>query len=52
MIAAEDTTRADLEEAMSFAVKTLHRMPAHWTDRRAELHAKIDRLLDEWTACR
>lgn len=51
MIAAEDTTRADLEEAMSNAVDTLRRMPSHWTDRRAELHRKIDGLLDAWMDC-
>lgn len=46
----DDTTRADLEEAMVNLVHTLHRMPAHWTDRRAVLHGKLDLLLDEWLA--
>ena len=29
-------------------VKTLQRMPAHWADRRAGLHARIDVLLEDW----
>lgn len=44
----DDTTRAELEEAMANMVTTLHRMPAHWTDRRASLHAKIDAMLEDW----
>lgn len=51
MIAAEDTTKLELEEAMTNIVATLDRMPAHWTDRRAQLHMKLDDLLDKWTAC-
>lgn len=46
-----ETTRPDLEEAMANVVATLHRMPAHWTDRRAGLHAKLDDLLDQWLTC-
>ena len=46
----DDTTRAELEEAMRNVVETLHRMPAHWTDRRAKLHAKLDDLLGDWLA--
>lgn len=44
----DDSTRADLEEAMCHIVTTLHRMPAHWTDRRAALHGKLDALLEDW----
>lgn len=46
----DETTRAELEEAMANVVATLHRMPAHWTDRRASLHAKLDAMLADWEA--
>ena len=46
----DDTTRAELEEAMHNVVATLHRMPSHWTDKRARLHAKLDDLLGDWLA--
>lgn len=48
ILITDDTTRAELEEAMHNVVATLHRMPAHWTDRRAALHAKLDALLEDW----
>ena len=48
ILITDDTTRAELEEAIANVVNTLHRMPAHWTDRRAALHAKVDALLDDW----
>ena len=48
ILITDDTTRAELEEAIANVVATLHRMPAHWTDRRAALHAKVDALLDDW----
>lgn len=44
----DDTTRAELEEAMTNVVATLRRMPAHWADRRATLHAKLDDMLLDW----
>lgn len=44
----DETSRADIEEALLYVNESLHRMPAHWTDRRAVLHAKIDALLDDW----
>ncbi|WP_067428320.1 hypothetical protein [Nocardioides jensenii] len=46
----DDTTKAELEEAITNIRATLARMPSHWTDRRAGLHAKIDALLVEWQA--
>lgn len=48
ILITDDTTRAELEEAMANIVATLHRMPSHWTDRRAALHAKLDALLEDW----
>lgn len=44
----DDTPRAELEEAMHHVMASLHRMPHHWTDRRAKLHAKLDALLEDW----
>lgn len=48
IVITDETTRAELEEAMTNIVATLHRMPAHWTDRRAGLHAKLDHMLEDW----
>ena len=48
IVIKDDTSRAELEEAMANIVATLHRMPAHWTDRRASLHAKLDVMLEDW----
>lgn len=44
----DETTRAELEEAIANLNATLHRMPKHWTERRAKLHARIDALLVDW----
>lgn len=44
----DETTRAELEEAIANLNATLHRMPEHWVERRAALHAKIDALLEDW----
>ena len=48
IVVNDDTTRAELEEAMANIVATLHRMPNHWTGRRASLHTKLDALLEDW----
>jgi hypothetical protein len=44
----DDTTRAELEQAIANINATLHRMPNHWVERRAGLHEKIDALLEDW----
>ena len=44
----DDTPRSELEEAMHHVMASLHRMPLHWTERRAKLHAKLDALLEDW----
>ena len=49
-LAEPEATRADIEEALRNLTETLHRMPEHWTDRRAVLHGKIDALLTDWQA--
>lgn len=44
----DETTKAELEEAITGHNLTLSRMPAHWVDRRARLHGLIDALLLDW----
>lgn len=41
-------TKPELEEAMRNVVATLARMPAHWQDRRAGMHLKLNDLLTLW----
>ncbi len=48
VVITDDTTRAELEEAIRNLVATARRMPDHWVDKRAALHAKIDALLEDW----
>lgn len=50
MTITADTSRPDLEEAMSHVLASLRRLPSHWTDRRAALHAELDALLTEHEA--
>lgn len=47
-ITEDDVSRTEIESAIRDHVLTLKRMPAHWTDRRASIHASIDVLLDQW----
>ena len=46
--ATDATPRSELEEAMTHVMASLHRMPLHWTERRAKLHEKLNALLDDW----
>ena len=46
----DDTTADELREAITNLAATASRMPAHWTDRKAALHGRIDALLDELAA--
>ena len=48
VLVTDDTTRAELEQAIISHRETLRRMPAHWTDRRAAIHARIDAMLTDW----
>lgn len=41
-------TKTEIEEAMRNVVATLARMPAHWQDRRAGMHLKLNDLLTLW----
>lgn len=45
-----EPTRAELVEALTHHAATLKRMPAHWTERRASVHAKVNDLLDQLEA--
>lgn len=38
-------TRAELEEALTNLAHTAARLPAHWADKRAAIHLRIDELL-------
>lgn len=44
----DDTTRAELEEAIGWANQAAKRVPKHWVDHKARAHEKINALLDEW----
>lgn len=44
----DDTTRAEIESALTEHVKTLSRWPSHWVDQRTRMHARIDALLTDW----
>jgi hypothetical protein len=44
----DDTTRAEIEQALTNHVTTLRRWPSHWTSQRDRAHARIDALLTDW----
>lgn len=44
----DETTKAELEHAITEHVKTMSRWPAHWVDRRAAMHLRIDAMLCDW----
>lgn len=44
----DDTTRAEIEQALTNHVATLRRWPSHWADQRDRAHARIDALLTDW----
>lgn len=46
----DDTTPAELREAITNMARTAARCPAHWTDRKAEIHNRINALLSELEA--
>ena len=41
----ELTTPDEIREAITNLAHTASRMPAHWVERRATIHARIDELL-------
>lgn len=48
ILVTDDTTKAEIEEAITRHRAALDRMPSHWADRRAALHGRIDALLTDW----
>jgi hypothetical protein len=53
MIVVTDTsTRADIEAAIAERRVKAKRMPSHWVDRRAEVAAEVDDLVDAWLKAR
>ena len=43
----DDTPPEEIREAITNIARTGARCPAHWTDRRAKMHERINALLDE-----
>ena len=43
----DDTPPEDIREAITNIARTAARCPAHWVDRRARMHERINALLDE-----
>lgn len=50
LLITDTTPRAELEEALTHLAATASRLPRHYVDRKAAIHARIDALLDEWQA--
>jgi hypothetical protein len=50
IVVSDETTREELCEAITNMAHTASRLPAHWTDRRAKMHERINMLLDELDA--
>ena len=46
-VVTDDTTRADIEEALHHLTAAAKRLPSHYVDRRAAIHVRIDALLTE-----
>lgn len=44
-------TRADIEASITALRVKPERMPTHWVERREQLAADIDRLVDDWLSC-
>ena len=43
----DETTPEELREAITNLAATAARLPAHWVERKATMHARINALLDE-----
>lgn len=46
----DDSTPDEIREAITNIARTAAMCPAHWTERRAAMHARINALLDELEA--
>ena len=47
-VVTDDTTRAEIEEALHHLSAVAKRLPSHYVDRRADIHRRINCLLFEW----
>ena len=47
VVITDETTRAEIEEALTYLAATAARLPRHYVDRKAAIHARIDALLDD-----
>jgi ribosomal protein S15P/S13E len=47
-VVTDDTTRADIEEALHHLTAAAKRLPSHYVDRRADIHRRMNVLLCEW----
>jgi hypothetical protein len=48
IVVTDATTKAELAEALTNMAATAARTPAHWAERKAAIHARIDALLYEY----
>lgn len=46
----DDTPPDEIREAITNIARTAARCPAHWVERRAKMHERINALLDELEA--
>lgn len=44
----DEATREEIAEALMHLNASAKRIPRHFTERKAAVHARIDALLDEW----
>lgn len=53
----DEVAAEDLREAITHLAHTASKLPRHWVDRRADLHHKMNELLDQlqliegWIEC-
>lgn len=50
LIVTDETTKAEIEEALGWANQSAKRIPSHWLEHRGRAHEKINALLDAWQA--
>jgi hypothetical protein len=50
VIVGSDETREELREAITNMARTASRLPAHWAERKATLHERINGMLDQLEA--
>jgi hypothetical protein len=50
IVGSDETTREELCEAITNMARTASRLPAHWAERRATLHERINAMLDQLEA--